>query len=159
MNKLEKTIKSKDYQEKLQECFSYLGFSIVDNKEQQKQFEKDFIEYEMSMDDPDNKIFKTVLNNAYWFWVSEDDDFFGLYFHPTIKEFNCIVQLDNEWSLRYRGSNTNDWIEGYFKNRKKRNIPEQVIKFKNKTEELNSLINTSVKMDNVDLINLYKNHT
>jgi hypothetical protein len=138
MSKLEAIVKSNWYQGALQECFGYLGFSLVDNEIQQKQFEKDFIEYEMPMGDPDNKLFKKVLNNTHWFWKAEDGELYGLFFNPIVKEYTAIIELDSEWSILFSGTNLTDWLDGVFYGLENKNIPQNLSRFKGYFEEENN---------------------
>jgi hypothetical protein len=54
MGKLENAIKSKEYQDKVIECFGEIGFKLIDNEKQIEQFKKEFVEYELDLKDKDH---------------------------------------------------------------------------------------------------------
>lgn len=156
MNKLEHIIKSKEYQNLLFKHFSDIGFELIYDEQQKIKFKKDFIEYNIDINDGDNLSLYNILMNTYWFGKFEDDNLFGLYFHPEIKEYTCIIQFDNEWSIRYRGNDAQNWIQSFLRRKEGRNIPQKLSNFLIDTSFLNKDIILYPEINEEDIFNLYK---
>lgn len=159
MNKLEDIIKKKEYQNLIIKHFDKLGFKLIDNEKQTEQFNKEFIEYELDINDNDHFLIHQVLNNTYWFCKTEESEYFGLYIHPTINEYTCIIQLDNEWEFEWMGNDSQLWIKYFFNRRRNRDIdiPKTVNEFKKDTELLNQNIKKYPKIEDEDILLLYEN--
>lgn len=155
MKKLETVVKSKQYQNTIEKYFNDIGFEIINNENQKDQFKKDFTSFEMDLKDKENFLIYSIIINTYWFCKSEDSEFFGLYFNPKINEYTCIIQLDNEWCIRYMGNDVKTWINKFFRRKKGRNIGEKVTLFQNEIFDLNEEIETYPDITDSDLFLFY----
>ena len=159
MNKLESIIQTKEYQDLIIKHFDKLGFELINDEKQTEQFNKDFIEYELDINDKDHFLIHQVLNKTHWFCKTEESEYFGLYLHPTINEYVCIIQLDNEWGFEWMGGDCQLWIEYFFGRRTNRyvDIPKTIEEFKKDTELLNQNIKVYPEIDDDDILLLYEN--
>jgi len=129
MHKIEHIVKSKEYQDLLFKHFEDIGLKFIDNEQQKIKFRRKFSEYHINLNESENLSLYFILSKSYWFCELEDSNIFGLYFHPKIKEYTCIIQFDNEWNLRYRGNDIQIWIQSFFRRKEGRNIPEKLANF------------------------------
>lgn len=157
MQTLETIIKSKQYQDLLFQYFEDIGFEFIEDEKQKIKFKEEFIEYDLDINDHDHRSLYNVFMNTYWFGKFEDDNLFGLYFHPQIKEYTFIIQLDNEWNIRYRGNDAQNWIQSFLRRMEGRNIPQKVSNFLIDTSFLNTEIIPYPEIDEEEILNLYSN--
>lgn len=157
MNKLEDIIKRDEYKNLIVKHFDKLGFELIDNEKQLEQFNKDFIEYQLDINDKEHFLIHQILNKTHWFCKTEEDEYFGLYKHPIINEYTCIIQLDNEWGFEWMGADCQLWAEAFFDQKLNRyiDIPKTVEEFKNETELLNQDINIYPEISDEDILSLY----
>jgi hypothetical protein len=155
MIKLKNIIQKKEYQNKIIEYFSDIGFELINNEKQIEQFKKEFKEFDLDLKDPEHYKIYQVLINTYWFCKAEDYEYFGIYLNPLINEYACVIKLDSEWEFRYMGNDAYLWINKYFRRKKNFNIPEKVIAFKNDTELMNNSISTFKEIESEDILSFY----
>lgn len=153
--KLEDIIKSKEYQNKIIEYFSDIGFELINNEKQVEQFKKAFKEFDLDLKEPEHYKIYQVLINTQWFCKSEDYEYFGLYFNPLINEYTCVIKLDSDWDFRYMGNNAHLWVHKHFRQKKNFNIPKKIIAFKNDTNTMNQSISTFKEIESNEILSFY----
>lgn len=155
MTTIKSIIKTVEYKKNLQTCFEYLGYSLVDNETQIKRFNENFKDYGLSENNLENQRLKNILNKTYWFWKSENDEFFGVLTHPDNDMDQYVVNIDTEWTLSIFGFDLTDWIDFNFEDMDYKQIPEQIMLFKKLTKDLNQQVIKSTTMDDDDLFCLF----
>jgi len=159
MRKLENIIKSEEYRNLIIKHFDKLGFELINNKKQVEKFNKDFVEYGLDINDKDHFLIHQVLNKTHWFCKTDESEYFGLYKHPLINEYTCVIKLDNEWGLEWMDSDCQLWIEYFFEGKRNRyiDIPKTVKQFKKETDLLNQNINKYPENSDEEILSLYRN--
>jgi hypothetical protein len=155
MNTIRDIIETIEYKKNLQTCFEYLGYSLVDNEIQTNNFNDNFKNYGLSEINSEDLKLKNILNKTYWFWKSEDDEFFGVLSHPNNEKEHYIINIDTEWTISIFGFDLIDWIEFNFEDMDYKQIPEQIILFKKLTKKLNQNIHKSAFIEDDSLFCLF----